>query len=415
MELTSQTSRPATARLTKARTSLLLEHPFFGALLFRLKFEESFGVPIMATDGVSLQYSAAGIAELSTAELVGVLAHEVLHPALQHHTRRGGRDLRLWNVACDYAINPLLVDAGLTLPPSALLDDRFRGMSAEQIYSLLARERDESAAGSGSSNSSSRAGSQPGNKQSDPTGSEQGSSQAPETPGGFGQVLDAPNPDQPGAPATPDQLREQEREWRVAVQQAHTSAKMAGKCPLGLDRALEQSEEASVNWKEALRRCYSETLATDYTWARPNRRFIGAGVYLPAIRKEGVGELAIAVDCSGSISNRTLSLFAAEISALIEENHPERVHVLYFDAAVQKVEVYEFGQPVSLSPKGGGGTEFGPVFEYLDEYHIIPHALVFLTDLRGSFPENEASYPVIWASTEHCEPPFGSVVYLGAA
>lgn len=414
MELTSQTSRPATARLTKARTSLLLEHPFFGALLFRLKLQESFGVPIMATDGVSLQYNTAGIAELSTAELVGVLAHEVLHPALQHHTRRGDRDLRLWNVACDYAINPLLVDAGLTLPPSALLEDRFRGMSAEQIYGLLARERDESASGRGPSNSLPSAGSQRGN-QSDSTDSQQRASEAPETPGGFGQVLDAPNPEQLGAPATPDQLREQEREWRVAVRQAHTSAKMAGKCPVGLDRVLEQSEEASVNWKEALRRCYSETLAADYTWARPNRRFIGTGLYLPAIRKEGVGELGIAVDCSGSISNRTLSLFAAEISALIEENHPERVHVLYFDAAVQKVEVYEFGQPISLAPKGGGGTEFEPVFEYLDEHHIAPHALVFLTDLCGSFPENEPSYPVIWASTEHGEPPFGSVVYMGAA
>src|ERR1700749_2583438 len=58
-------------------------------------------------------------------------------PALHHHVRRSGRDPKRWNVACDYAINPLLVDAGLSLPEGVLLDNRLRGMSAEQIYNLL--------------------------------------------------------------------------------------------------------------------------------------------------------------------------------------------------------------------------------------------------------------------------------------
>jgi len=406
---------PQTVRLTKARTSLLLEHPFFGALLFRLNLKESRRVHTMATDGVSLFYNPASTAELSTAELVGVLAHEVLHPALQHHTRRGDRDSKIWNMACDYAINPLLIDAGLTLPSDILLDNRFRAMSAEQIYQMLAQESDGDSQRTNDSANSSGAGPQTGNTLGNAQPQEDQDVHSPVTAGGFGQVLDAPNPEQPGAPATPDQLREQEREWRIAVQQAHTSSKMAGKCPLGMDRALEDSEQASVNWKEALRRSYSETLAMDYTWSRPNRRFIGSGLYLPGVRKEGVGELAIAVDCSGSICNRTLSLFSAEISSLIEENHPERVYVLYFDAAVQRTEVYDFGQPVTLTPKGGGGTEFAPVFEYLAEHHIAPHSVVFLTDLCGSFPNEEPPYPVIWASTERRDAPFGSVVYMGAA
>lgn len=414
MGVTPQNTRSQTVRLTKARTSLLLEHPFFGALLFRLKLQESHGVQMMATNGVSLYYNPAGVAELSTAQLVGVLAHEVLHPALQHHTRRGDRNPKVWNMACDYAINPLLVDAGLTLPSGVLLDDRFRGMSAERIYQLLAQETDSGSAGSSDSSGAETPTTNSESSDTNDSGQDQ-DREAPVTAGGFGQVLDAPNPEQPGAPATPDQLREQEREWRVALQQAQTSAKMAGKCPLGIDRAMEEAERASIDWKEALRRCYSETLAIDYTWSRPNRRFIGSGLYLPGIRKEGVGELAIAVDCSGSISNRTLSLFSAEISSLIEENHPERVHVLYFDAAVQKTEVYEFGQPVLLTPKGGGGTDFAPVFDYLAEQHITPHSVVFLTDLCGRFPEEEPPFPVIWASTDDREAPFGSVVYMGAA
>jgi predicted metal-dependent peptidase len=400
-------------RLTRARTDLLLSHPFFGALLFRLKLRPAASVPLMATDGVSLLYNPAATVSLKHAELVFVLAHEVMHPALQHHTRRGTRDPKLWNIAADYAINPLLVDAGLFPPEGILIDDRFRGMSAEQIYHLLAQEqKGESGKARAGSGDPQQASSDPqsGGAESSPS-----NPHVPETPGGIGQVLDAPNPDDPGAPATPEQLLEQEREWRVAVQQAHNAAKIAGKCPAGVDRALESSEEASVNWREVLRRCFSETRLVDYSWSRPNRRFLGSGLYLPGPKKEGAGEVAIAVDCSGSIDSRTLSLFAAELGSLIEESCPERVHVLYFDTKVQRADVFEFGQPLELAPKGGGGTDFRPVFSYLEDEGIEPHAVVFLTDLCGRFPQQEPRWPVIWASTEKREGPFGATVYMGAA
>ena len=103
---------PAAERIRKARTSLLLDHPFFGSLLFRLKSEECRSIPTMATNGVVLRYNPAFVDTLNAATLAGVLAHEVMHPALKHHTRRAKRDPRRWNEACDYAINPLLLDAG---------------------------------------------------------------------------------------------------------------------------------------------------------------------------------------------------------------------------------------------------------------------------------------------------------------
>src|ERR1700733_5964141 len=128
---------PTSLRIQKARTSLIRDHPFFGSLLFRLKGRESRSVQTMATDGVSLFYNPDFVETLNEATLAGTLAHEVMHPALHHHVRRSGRDPKLWNQACDYAINPLLVDAGLSLPDGVLIDDRFRGMSSEQIYNLL--------------------------------------------------------------------------------------------------------------------------------------------------------------------------------------------------------------------------------------------------------------------------------------
>src|SRR5271170_4462247 len=131
---------PTLLRIQKARTSLILEHPFFGSLLFRLKGRECRSIPTMATDGVSLYYNPDFVETLNAATLAGTLAHEVMHPALHHHVRRSGRDPKRWNQACDFAINPLLLDAGLSLPDGVLIDNRFRGMSSEQIYNLLESE-----------------------------------------------------------------------------------------------------------------------------------------------------------------------------------------------------------------------------------------------------------------------------------
>jgi predicted metal-dependent peptidase len=399
-----------TVRIQKARTALLLDHPFFGSLLFRLGGLASNSIQTMATDGVSLFYNPAFVDTLNSAELAGVLAHEVMHPALQHHTRRGDRDRKRWNMACDYAINPLLLDAGLTLPKDVLVEHRFRGMSAERIYNLIDEQQDqdssngegENADGAASGGDDER---QPDKKSADcePT--------APATPGGFGQVLDAPQPEGDDG----DTVAEQAREWKIAVEQAENVAKLAGRLPAGVTRSLEQSQAASVDWRELLRRAWSETIPSDYSWMPPNRRHIWAGLYLPGVRSEGAGEIGIAVDCSGSINARQLGLFEAEVRSILEGQRPGRVHVLYFDTEVHKAEVYQAGQPISLVPVGGGGTNFAPCFNWFDKRGIVPQTLVFLTDLCGAFPNEAPPYPVLWASTESRPAPFGQVIPMEAA
>jgi predicted metal-dependent peptidase len=283
-------------RIQKARTALLLDHPFFGSLLFRLGGRASGSIQTMATDGVTLFYNPAFVETLNAAELAGVLAHEVMHPGLQHHTRRGDRDRKRWNMACDYAINPLLLDAGLTLPKDVLIDRRFRGMSAERIYNLIEERRDQDGSNGerenqdgASSDGASRKQVDSPNADSEPT--------APTIPGGFGQLLDAPEPEGDDG----DTVAEQTREWKIAVEQAENVAKLAGKLPVGVNRSFEQSEPAGVDWRELLRRAWSETIPSDYSWMPPNRRHIWAGLYLPGVRCEGAGEIAIAVDYSGSI------------------------------------------------------------------------------------------------------------------
>src|SRR5246127_2999042 len=153
--------------------------------------------------------------------------------------------------------------------------------------------------------------------------------------------------------------------------------KFAGKLPAGVTRSLEQSEAAGVDWRELLRRAWSETIPSDYSWMPPNRRHIWAGLYLPGVTSEGIGEIAIAVDCSGSINARQLGLFEAEIQSILAGQRPRRAHVLYFDAVVHRADTYECGEPVQLSAVGGGGTDFRPCFDRLEEHGVIPQTLVF--------------------------------------
>jgi predicted metal-dependent peptidase len=401
-------------RIQKARTTLLLDHPFFGTLLFHLGAQARSSIATMATDGVSLYFNPQFVETLSAAEIAGTLAHEVMHPALQHHTRRGGRNPRRWNMACDYAINPMLVDAGLTLPKGVLLDNRFRGMSAERIYNLLDEEeqnqssssadtesQDDSADSGGGSNSSESSSRE---EDIDETG-------APQTPGGIGQVLDAPEPKN----GEGDTVAEQARDWQIAVEQAENVAKLAGKLPAGVTRSLEAAQAARVDWRELLRRAWSETIPADYSWTRPNRRHVWNGLYLPGLVCEGVGEICIAVDCSGSINARQLGLFEAEVRSILAGQQPRLVHVLYFDTEVQRVETFQAGQPVKFAPVGGGGTDFRPCFRWLEERGITPQTLVFLTDLWGTFPSDVPPYPVLWATTDNRTVPFGQVIPMEAA
>ena len=276
-------------------------------------------------------------------------------------------------------------------------------MSAERIYNLLAEE-EEDGDGTGDDMGAAQDG-------VTPPGAGHDEPKVPVTRGGVGQVLDAPGPEN----ADGKDVVEQARDWQIAVEQAETLSKLAGKSPAGLERSLDADKEARVDWRELLRRSWSETSPADYSWMRPNRRHIWQGLYLPGITRDGVGEIAIAVDCSGSVSARQLSLFEAEIRSILEGQRPERVHVLYFDTCVHRVDVYAAGQQIRLNPVGGGGTDFRPCFDWLEEQQLQPQMLVFLTDLYGTVPDEEPAYPVLWASTGARDAPFGQVVPMQAA
>ena len=419
-------------KLTRARVQLLLAQPFFGTLSLRLKLVPG-DLPTMATDGARIVYNPAFVDELKPAELEGTLAHEVMHCALGHQCRRGERDPRLWNEAADLAINPILISNGFTLPAGALIDPAFKNLSAEEIYARLSRRKTEggtapkqapqqtNAGGGTASSPQATRGSGPCNAKSDlssksaPEQDGQTTSEAagpePSEPGGLGEVVDAT--DEQGQTASPAEKRRQEHEWGIAAEQALRSAKACGHDPIGIERPLTESRQSQQDWRAILRDFVAATAPSDYRWTPPNRRYIASGLYLPSVERRGLGEVVIAVDTSGSIGKREHEQFAAEISAIFEETQPEAIHVVYCDAAVQCVQQFGPAEPVQLEPKGGGGTDFRPAFEWVAENDFAPVCLIYLTDLCcDSFPETP-EYPVLWVTDSRRTAPFGETVRIG--
>ena len=160
-------------KITKARTQLLLDNPFFGNIAMRLDLVETDQFDTMATDGKRILFNPAFVAKHSNAHLKGVVAHEVCHVMFKHHLRRGERDQNNWNVAADYAINSILVDAGFSLPEDGLIDLAWRGQSAEDIYRVLFQDQPQPPATGQKAGGESPEGGDKGGDQGDAQGSDQ--------------------------------------------------------------------------------------------------------------------------------------------------------------------------------------------------------------------------------------------------
>lgn len=385
----------ASDRIAKARWQLSLSQPFFGALAMGSKIIEDEAVGTMCTDGKSIRYAPSFVEAHTQEEITGVMAHEAMHIAFKHMLRKGDFDHKVWNMATDYAINLIVVDSGLTIPDNGLLDRKYEGMSAEEIYHQLL---EEGAGGGGQGGEGESGEGDQSDSGSDGEGWNWGQFEEP-TDGQGNQLSEA---DQ-------DAL---EQELNVRVLEAHALAERAGKVPAGVEGLIEDVLEPKVDWREKLRTFVGGVKPDDYSWAKPNRKMLSVyDIYMPASQTFGAGNLVVAVDTSGSVRDHELSEFLAEISAINQDYAPESLTVISCDSEIQHVEHYAQGETVeTLSTKGRGGTRVAPVFDYLEEQGLPCDSLVYFTDLHvWDFPE-APDFPVLWCSTSGDSAPFGEVV-----
>ncbi len=429
--LDAQDLQAIETKLSSARTRLILDKPFLGALVLRLPLQvaSSDWCPTTATDARAFYYNPEYIDTLTLDETQFMLAHEALHCALSHFARRQHRIKHRWDLACDYAINPLLVDDGLKPPPNALLMPMYKGMTAEEIYpqiddndqseTLDTHAYDRDADGQGQHSGMDEHDLQDQQRQTKADDGEKGQGtpqqakqsdnetgrgeQAPETAAGKGA---AP------PPLTPDEQETLQVQWQQRMAGAAQQAMQAGRLGGELKRMIDHLLQPQLPWRMLLARYMNALSRHDYSWSRPSRR--EGDHILPSLRSQRI-DLVVAVDTSGSIKDAEVQEFIDEVDALKAQVQAQ-VTLLPCDSALApgapfRFEPWErFQRPRDLI--GGGGTNFRPVFQWVDDQGLSPDLLVYFTDAQGTFPEREPAYPVIWLVKGRGEVPWGQRVQL---
>lgn len=394
----------------RCATKLLRMYPFWGSLLLGFEVRQSKDVPAMKTDGITLTYNPDWVQDQNEAIVCTCQAHEAGHKMFRDHLRRKHRDKDLWTIACDYRINLYLRDSGLVLGDNFLVDERFRGLDAEEIYDLLQQNPDDPAnqqaaekggCGCGGLSDHPSTTGQPQPEQSD-DGDGEGE--------GNGESEDSPTSKGNGA----SNVDFGEAEVLMAVAQARAFAKGRGSVPGDLDEMITELLDPKVRWDQVLQRFMENCSQDDFSWQLPDRRFLYLDMYLPGIESEGVDTFVVAVDTSGS-TIRHIPEFLGNVSQIARVLKFQTLHVVYCDAKIQHVDEYTRDDlPIRPGHYGGGGTDFRPVFNWIEENAVEPKGVVYLTDTEGPFPSAPPSCPVLWVvpGDREVTVPFGEVVQL---
>ena len=375
----------------KAKVRIVMKEPFFATLLLGLDIVETEVLPggaplwLAATDGSRLYFNPANANKLPLDECVGLIKHELMHVALLHNFRVGSRDRKKWNQATDYVINDTIINEGGALPKGGLHDPHNwnRHKSSEEVYALMP---DQPKGGDGEGQGGSEHGGDPFD----------------------GDVL--PAPDQ--SPAA-----QQKAVGRIVM--AAQVAKAMGKLPSYIATALGEILDPSIPWEQELAEFLTEVSRNDFTFARPNRRFVYQDLYLPsAYSQDAMGKLVVVFDTSGSVSMGEIQRFASETVGAIEGTLPLSLAIVYCDAKVQHVDYFDDPNvedvKASLVRHGSGGTDMTAALDYIDENIDDVKATIVFTDGLTPFG-HEREYPVLWAITSKgVQADMGRTIYVPA-
>ena len=401
--------------LSKAKVKLMIKKDcaFFATLILQtpVYWITQDEVPTAATDGKNLFFNPEFFLALDPEERIFIVLHEVMHNVYNHGIRCGFRDHATWNEAGDYVINDDLIQRGFKMPKDGLHDIGYRGMSADEVYEDLIDKKNK-----GGSNAPSPW----PDLQTPPDQGGNGSGQPDPNNGGQGNGQPDPN-QQPqqgtgGVPSPSAQEVEDHNKNLLtqATQASQMSGDKAGTVPGSLQRTLDDMLKPKLPWNKILAKFLFSLSKDDYSWRRPNRRFISQGIIMPSLHSEGVGKIDFAIDTSGSVSKDDFNRFISEIGYVFKTFNPKEIGVMQFDHILQGNEkccsVQDF---LKLEFKGGGGTRIEPVLEEYKDNDA--KALVILTDgylYHGA--ELDPKKPVIWCIYDNPRfvPNFGTAIHF---
>lgn len=370
--------------------------PHYYPLLYELNFMESTNVPTMGTDGKHAWYNKQFVDELDLDTCAGVILHEVLHCVYSHVWRKKERNHMAWNIACDYVVNPVVLQS-FPLPKDALVDTKYYNMTAEEVYDSLPESMKQKQEGEGESDQNSG-----GEKDAN------GNPVQVQPWGDHSAWKGYKNDPAKNSPQGEDESRKAEQRWKQLVQQHLT--KNYGRVSQTEKRQIEQMFYIpQVPWSELLL-MYTSPATNDYSFEQPDRRLLWTDLILPGQYSEDLlKEIIFAFDTSGSVTQQMLTKYYMETIKMFQTFHSFEGWVTSCDWELQSFEAINSQTDFEdFKFRGGGGTSFNPVFKEVEARNIKPRALFYFTDLYGDFPEVEPPYPVIWITgSDDVEVPFG--------
>ncbi len=364
-------------KITKAKTKLMLENPYFGSLVTSIELRVNNNIASFRPLGDVLEYNDEYLEVLDINEVSTILANAAMHQALFHSTRGKDKVSSVWNLASDYAINDLLVDNGFMLPPMANYASRFKMLYAEQIYQILLNELDL--------------------QDNDETLDEQ-------------EKQSEEMEEQDLHEDAFEELLAQE-EYELLLEQLNVKLEKHGDLPKGIERFIESKKEPQISWRDELYRYVNAHAKSDYRMFPPSKKHLYRGIALPSIYGEEL-KIVVAIDTSASIDDELLKTFLAELYEIMQIFTHYVIELIECDATIQNIQRLTPQEPLEPMLKGGGGTDFRPVFEYVENMNEDFKFLIYFTDGKGTFPKYEPLIDVLWVVNERCDVPFGEVLEL---
>jgi predicted metal-dependent peptidase len=403
----------AKLKVSRAVTKLAFEVPFFGSCALSVGTLATDQIPTAATDGKTILYNEEFVNSLSEAETVGLICHEVMHIIWQHCQQFKDKDPKLCNVAMDYIINDTLsYEMNMDLPAEGILDfnRRFKNMTWQQVYRILEdinkkQKEDNQGKGEGFESEGGAANDAgiPKDEQKE-----------------IGKMLSQTAPDHlKPANLSDAELEELKQDIeRITIKAAQDAENMnkPGSIPGAIRNLINEIRESKVAWEDFIFTTMQAKFPDDFTYRRPNKKYLDQGMYMPTMESTRVKKLAFAFDTSGSVSYDELITFFSECNFLIDRFRPESVLIMTADYVVAEVIELDEGESIEdgFTFVGGGGTCFRPVFKYIEENNLDIDQLIYFSDMyvnRNNFPETPPDYDVIWVSTgNNYNVPFGELV-----
>jgi predicted metal-dependent peptidase len=393
-------------KIQKAKARLMLDHPYFGTIASALKLEQNNELLTFLSDGEALRYNSEYIDRLDVAEVEFVMANGAMHAVLKHQHRSAGRTKWLWQTATDYVVNSMLVNNGMQLPEYANYEHKFDGMYAEEVYQMLRDEMMNDEFGMEEQIEQIMEGDDVHNENIHMQQENVASPDASE------QKYDKNSKDKEESSSTPSQNSEElAEELKEQFEQIFQKLNRQGTLPKDLKFVVPEYFSHKVDWRELLYGYIASYAKSTYSFVPPNMKYLYRGIYLPSLSSDLL-RIVIAVDTSGSVDETLLTTFLGEINSIMQSYPNYEIDLITADAKIQSHTVFLPGENLEYEVSGGGGTDFRPVFKYIDQQINYPTLLLYFTDGLGTFPEMEPAYDVMWIMPEEMEVPFGEVMVL---